>query len=223
MLLTGEADVTLPDLAARGLPTTVTLKPGEFVYYPAWFFHTITARGDEPANYLMLKWFNGQARSEFSILDSQFSREPTLARLGYGKYDTAAYFVVKGSEKLFYTNLLFQSPTDCLQALQCHTSVVLPGGGYGAHIDAHDVAIITLKGRIESMGEQIDPMTVLFFPAGQLHDMRNPGSEPAEYLVFEFHGNHAPPVKRKRRTLWQKLWDRKAWKDKIEEFKSRFS
>lgn len=220
MLLKGEADVTLPDLAAKGLQTVVALKPGEFVYYPAWFFHTITARGDEPANYLMLKWYNGR---ELSILDSRLSIvNPHPTKLEYGKYDTAKHFGGRGSEKLFYTNLLFQGPTDCLFGLQCHTSVVLPGGGYGAHTDAHDVAIITLKGQIESMEERIDPMTVLFFPAGQLHDMHNPGTEPAEYLVFEFHGNHAPPARRKRRTLWQKMWDRKAWKDKITELKSRF-
>jgi hypothetical protein len=103
--------------------------------------------------------------------------------------------------------------------LKCHTSVVLPGGGYAAHADAHDVAIITLKGEIEVLGEKIAPYSVLFFAAGQLHDMKNSGTANAEYLVFEFHGNHPAPVKRKKRSLWEKMQDPKAWRDKIEEIK----
>ncbi len=231
ILLRGETEVTLPDLASKGLSTTVTLKPGEFVYYPAWFYHTITARGDVPANYLMFKWYNRNGEKaegqnggkEFSIPDSQFSKKKDqVHKLEYGKHTVADYYNDKRTEKLFYTSRVFQAPTNCLHALQCHTSVVLPGGGYASHMDAHDVAIVLLKGEIETLNERVGPNSVIFFPAGQLHDMHNPTQENAEYLVFEFHGNHPPPVKRKRKTLWDKMKDPKSWRNKFSEITNRF-
>ena len=33
----------------------------------------------------------------------------------------------------------------------------------------------------------IGPRGIVFFPAGELHGMHNPGLETAHYLVFEFH------------------------------------
>jgi mannose-6-phosphate isomerase-like protein (cupin superfamily) len=58
LLLSGEAELTLPDLEKKGLSASVPIKQGEFVYYPAWFYHTITAKGNMPANYIMFKWYN---------------------------------------------------------------------------------------------------------------------------------------------------------------------
>lgn len=210
ILLSGSADVTLPDLAKEGRETTVRLVPGDFVYYPAWFYHTITATGNTPANYLMLKWYN---RND----------HPETSRLAYGKYAIDDYQPPVNTEKKFAPLKIFQGRTDCLHTLQCHTSSVLPGGGYTMHSDAHDVAILTWRGTIQSVGERIAPMSMVFFPAGEKHDMHNPASEKAEYLVFEFHGNHPPPprAKKKKRPLWQKLRDPQSWIDKYNALKSR--
>ena len=229
MLLRGNAEVTLPDLSARGLPAIVSLQPGEFVYYPAWFYHTITAKGDIPANYLMFKWYNSNGGPFDKLRDRSLSLSKRTVewtsniahKLEYGKYTVSDYFITGNSEKKFSTKLVFQQATDSLNALQCHTSVVLPGGGYASHTDAHDVAIVMLEGQIEVLGEQVRPNSVLFFPAGQSHDMHKPTEEIAKYLVFEFHGNHAPPVKRKRKSLWKKMKDPKSWKNKFSEIKNR--
>jgi hypothetical protein len=140
----------------------------------------------------------------------------------YCKYSVADYFNTSVRQKVYY-HYTFLQATDCLHALQCHTSVLLPGGGYASHTDAHDVAILVMKGYIESLGERVGPMSVLFFPAGHPHDMHNPTNELAEYLVFEFHGNHPPPVKRKKRSLWDKMKDPRAWKDKLAELKNRIT
>jgi mannose-6-phosphate isomerase-like protein (cupin superfamily) len=239
ILLKGDAEVTLPDLAAKGLATAIRLKPGEFVYYPAWFYHTITARGESPANYLMFKWYNkngGMAEQPSPSFGRRRGQKGGTAfakamavedggterKLKYGKYSTADYFNSVSAEKLFFTQHVFQAPTDCLHALQCHTSTILPGGGYEAHSDAHDVAIVVLKGEVETLNTRVGPNSVLFFPAGHLHDMRNPTEQIAEYLVFEFHGNHPPPVKRKRKTLLEKMKDPKSWKNKFSEIRNRF-
>jgi mannose-6-phosphate isomerase-like protein (cupin superfamily) len=215
ILLRGGAEVTLPDLAAQGLETVVQMQPGDFVYYPAWFFHTITAKGDVPANYLMLKWYNVHAKAE--------PLSPAGEMLRYRKYSISDVIKVDTSGKKFIATQIFLQRTDCLHALQCHTSVVQPGGGYASHADAHDVVIITLRGTIACLGEQVGPFSVLFFPAGQSHDMHNPTLETAEYLVFEFHGNHPPPVRRKKRTMWQKMKDPKSWRNKFGELKTRLT
>lgn len=209
LVLAGEADVTLPDLAKEGRETVVPMKPGDFVFYPAWFYHTITARGDQPASYLMFKWFNTPPEEE---------RGDTLQ---YRKCSFSEHLPGDGSEKAFRTQLVYQGMTDCLARLHAHTTVLQPGGGYPAHIDAHDVAIVVMKGEVETLGTRSGPGSVLYFAGGQSHDMHNPGSVPAEYLVFEFHSNHPPAVRRRKRTLWQKALDPKSYVQKFNEIRKK--
>jgi uncharacterized cupin superfamily protein len=214
LLLHGEADVTLPDLRGRGEEPVVSLRPGDFVFYPAWFFHTITARGDGPASYLMLKWYNDP--SEGASKDG-VNRE----KVQYGKYQFSDYLIPTNASIPFRTQLVFEGMTDCLAHLQCHTSMLQPGAGYAVHTDAHDVTIVVVRGEVESMGARLGPNSILVFAAGQPHDMVNPSDNITEYLVFEFHGTHPAPVRRKHRTLWQKMRDPKSWKGKIGELKRR--
>jgi hypothetical protein len=74
--------------------------------------------------------------------------------------------------------------------------VLQPGGGYAAHADPYDVAILVLSGQIETLGATLSRGDVAFCAAGELHGMENPGPDQAIYLVFEFH---APGVVRKTR------------------------
>jgi mannose-6-phosphate isomerase-like protein (cupin superfamily) len=212
ILLSGTAHVTLPDLANMDLDIQVPMKPGDFVFYPAWFYHTITAIGDAPANYLMFKWYNRQSESN----------GVSEGRLSYGKYAVSDFIPTENAPRPLRTQLVFQGSTDCLAHLQCHTSTLQPDAGYPLHTDAHDVAIVVMKGEIESLGIRSRPNSVLFFAAGQPHDMHNPTSETAEYLVFEFHGNHPLPIKRIRKSLWDKMRDPKSWRGKALELKARF-
>ena len=76
--------------------------------------------------------------------------------------------------------------------LHAHTSVVQPGGGYAAHVDAHDVAIVLHSGKVATLGRVLEGPAVIYYSAGESHGLRNVGSEPARYLVFEFHSkDHA--------------------------------
>jgi quercetin dioxygenase-like cupin family protein len=200
LLLDGEVDLLLPDLEPTGGDHRVRLQPGDFVYYPAHFAHSLQAVGESPANYLMFKWFS----------------EPKIDRgeLGY-LFNPSILSTDTEAVTGFKTRLLFEGPTACLRKLQSHASELAPGAGYDAHVDAHDVAIIVYSGEIETQGSRYGPHSVIYFPAGELHGMKNPGTEPANYLVFEFHGSNGalsslrkPPS----RSLLRRLASPKSWK-----------
>jgi quercetin dioxygenase-like cupin family protein len=63
--------------------------------------------------------------------------------------------------------------------------VLAPGAGYDPHRDAHDVAIVTFRGELQTLGSRLCPGSVVYCAAGQEHGMRNVGDVPARYLVFE--------------------------------------
>ncbi|MGH6804554.1 MAG: cupin domain-containing protein, partial [Methyloceanibacter sp.] len=89
------------------------------------------------------------------------------------------------------TRVLFQGPTAYLGKLHAHVTELQPGGGYSAHADKYDVAIILFSGTVETLGKTVGPGGSIYYSAGQLHGMRNVGDNPAKYLVIEFHGERA--------------------------------
>lgn len=173
IMLSGEGDVILPEVSGPNGDHVIRLKPGQFVYYPAGFPHTLQAVSEAPANYLMFKWY---ARPK--SLDSMLS---------FGQFDMMESF--RGEVKSgFITRKLFEGPTGCLKKLHCHTSILTPGAGYSPHADPYDVALIILEGEVETLDRRAHPHDVIFYAAGAPHGIRNPGTVPAKYLVFEFHG-----------------------------------
>ena len=176
LMLDGEADLLLPDLAESGKEHRVRLKPGQFVYYPANFAHTLRTVSKEPANYLMFKWFTKHVKHGTALRYGQFEavdRTPTDD-------------ILEG----FQVRLLFEGPTLCLRKLHAHTTTLTPGAGYDAHVDAHDVAIFVFAGEIETQGATYGPNSLVYFAAGEPHNIHNPKDDIARYLVFEFHGHY---------------------------------
>jgi quercetin dioxygenase-like cupin family protein len=157
LLLAGEAELALPD---RG---TTPLRPGEFVYYPTGFAHTLRTTSTEPATYAMLKWRGEPA--------------PSVEPLPFGHFETAGE-----------SRVLIDGPTRYLRKLQAHVTVLEPGEGYDPHADSYDVAIVVLEGEVETIGGRAAPYDVIFYRAGEPHGMRNAGTAAARYVVFEFHG-----------------------------------
>ena len=175
MLLSGEVDLVVPDAQVLERDDRIRIKPGEFAYYPANFAHTIQTTSHEPANYLMLRWFNSKKTHlaglcRFGVFDSGWAEDP---KDGYA------------------SRLIFQGPTECLQKLRCHVSAVGAGEGYEPHVDRHEVAIIVLEGEVETLGQRVVPHGVILCPAGEPHGMHNPGTKTARYVVFELHGSGA--------------------------------
>jgi hypothetical protein len=56
------------------------------------------------------------------------------------------------------------------------------------------VAIVLLEGEVETDGHRVKAPGVIFYSAGESHDMKNVGSSRAIYVVFEFHGKPAEAV-----------------------------
>ena len=168
IVLNGEVELELPELSSK-----IRLNEGEFVYYPSFFWHTLTAIGEKPANYLMLKWYSSNSNKN---------------EVGYQKCKAIDKMDL-GNESIKY-GVLIDGQTNTLNKLQCHTSILQPGKGYPPHRDSYDVVIIVLEGVIQTLDSRIGPFGVIYYPAGSKHGMFNPSDDIARYIVFEFHSNH---------------------------------
>jgi quercetin dioxygenase-like cupin family protein len=173
MVLDGEAEIVLADDPA-GTNARVELgRPGKIFYYPPHQHHTIRNSASQPVTYLMLKW----RADPLAVLDRL---DTSIFAYGAG--------MLPDEGKNYKTALIFQRPTIYLSKLHAHLTTMLPGAGYEPHIDAYDVAILVLSGKLETLGQVIEPYSLIFYSAGEPHGMKNIGPEPARYLVFEMHG-----------------------------------
>ncbi len=175
IMLSGTAELVLVDAEDVGKERRHTVRRGHFAFYPSGQLHTIHNAGAEPATYLMFKWDGGVHASNGHHLETCV-------------YEAGEQADDASNERAFRTRRVFEGPTRHLPKLHCHVSTLKPGGGYDAHIDAYDVAIVVLNGVIETLDQQCGPNSVIFYAAGEPHGMKNAGSEPAFYIVFEFHG-----------------------------------
>lgn len=173
IMLSGEADLILPQGGDHVRNERMRAGPGDFVYYPSQFPHTLQAVGPQPASYLMFKWTSEATRTgdRLGFLPMRLAW-PDPAHVGRNGY------LGRG---------LFEGPTQYLRKLHCHTSCVVPGGGYPDHVDKHDVAILVWEGECDVLGERVAPGSIVFLAAGEPHGIHNPGTTNALYTVFEFH------------------------------------
>ena len=202
MVLAGEVDLILPDIADATGNVRRRLTPGQFVYYPSNFAHTLETVSMEPANYLMFKWRTDSAES--------------VAPLGFGQF-TAFDPTQQSSVEGFHVRRIFQGQTQHLRKLECHASTMAPGASYAAHVDAYDVAIVVLEGEVETLGQRVGAHGVIFYAAGESHGMSNPGQTTARYVVFEFHGSRStlPNALVKQPSLLAKAADPNAGERKL--------
>jgi uncharacterized cupin superfamily protein len=201
VVLDGEAELVIAlnetELNAR----CEQLSAGSFIYYPAFQFHTIRNATAKPITYLMLKWTGPLLETE-EPFETMISRTEHIRQIG---------------NPPFATHLVFERPTHYLTKLQVHLTELQPDAGYPTHADTHDVAIVVLSGSVKTSGRCVERHGVLYFPAGEMHDMKNPGSTTARYLVFEFHGSLSGEVTAWRsaartRSLWRTSGNRIYWR-----------
>jgi mannose-6-phosphate isomerase-like protein (cupin superfamily) len=172
--LAGEVELEIPDGTDDPSPRIERMGPGSFVYYPRGQHHTIRNCGRSPAAYVMFKW---SART--------LNYPVGLPPLGTTVQHFGAMHAPRSAPP-FHTTRLLEAPTDYLGTLHAHLTVLQAGAGYTPHIDAYDVAIVTLDGTVETLGNRVAPYSVIYYAAGERHGMRNVGPTPARYLVFEF-------------------------------------
>jgi mannose-6-phosphate isomerase-like protein (cupin superfamily) len=186
--LSGDVELVVPSGSSDPTPRVERTAPGSFVFYPSKQHHTIRNPGTASAAYLMFKW------------DAPTTGDDTAA-LGTELVDFAGS-APPDDARAFWSQRLLEGPTRSLTKLHSHLTVLAPGAGYEPHSDAHDVAIVTIEGMVETLGEHVPPQSVVYYGAGALHGLRNVGSRPARYLVFEFHATRAeqlgPPSLRRR-------------------------
>lgn len=196
VVLDGEAELVLPDRPDDPDPPRRRLAAGGFAYYPARRPHTLVNPGDVPVSYLMFKW-RGRLTWQGRTLATRIvdCREALARAPGEG-------FSARGA---------MVGRTGWLGKLKAHVSVVPPGAGYGAHADAHDVAILLFEGAVETLGRTLAAPAMLFHPAGRPHGLTATGERPARYLVFEFHREtkfdwrRIPAgLARRARALWER-------------------
>ena len=177
MLLSGEVELIIQDERVCGYQH-LRLDPGQFVYYPANFAHTLQTKSEQPASYLMFRWQGAAKRKNHP--------------LSFGHFSVSDVLKDSGMDAGFHTRQVFEGPTAYLRKLHCHVSTLSSGAGYSPHADPYDVAIIMLEGEVETLGQRAKPFDVIFYAAGEPHGMRNPAEATAKYIVLEFHGSRMP-------------------------------
>ena len=127
----------------------------------------------------MFKWLSKQVNSdrriETSIVQFPDERQPSFCT---------------GKNGFATTNLL-EGSTQYLRKLHCHRTTLQPGCSYAPHVDAYDVAIVVLRSSVETLSQRVGANGVIFYAAGDAHGMKNVGTLPAIYLVFEFHSGYS--------------------------------
>ncbi|MGE0447096.1 MAG: hypothetical protein AB7P99_17855 [Vicinamibacterales bacterium] len=174
-----------------------TLERGQFAFLPAGMPHTLTAHGAAPASYIAIAW-----------RDRDPTRRSTLA---FTRFDASGDGPLGPKEHPWgVRQRQCDAATRHLAALRSHVSLMSPGAGYEPHADPYDVVIITLDGEVETLGQPVAPRHVIVYPSGSIHGMRNPGTVPARYVVFELHSHritdHLP-----RPSLAARLTDPRRW------------
>lgn len=173
LVLSGQVELIIPKEDLSGGNLRVPLKERAFVYYPAYFAHTIQTVSEQPANYLMFKWASHRKLQKENLF---FKR--------YQMFSNGDHQEIKNG---FQPKLIFEGKTKYLKKLHCHTSTLTTDAGYEPHVDPYDVAIIVLEGEVETLGKRAKAYDVIFYAASELHGMRNPGQQTAKYIIFEFH------------------------------------
>jgi mannose-6-phosphate isomerase-like protein (cupin superfamily) len=171
VVMSGSAELVIANAPRDPNPKILPAPAGSAAYYPPFQHHTIRNVSSEPVRYAMMRW-RSPAISAQQHLRTRFI--PSL----WLQAETSGPFSLR---------VLFKGPSAFLGKLQAHVTRIAPGRGYAAHRDDHDVAIFLIEGEIAVLGKRIVAPAVVFFPAGQLHDMKALGPKEAKYVVWEFH------------------------------------
>lgn len=185
IILDGEAEVMLASDQDDSTPLVYSISRGEFSYYPVTQYHTIRNVSDYPVTYLMLKWSSQVdfwSKFAYQVKD-MFQQKSYLATQFFDSNSIKSPLTNDG----FKTKTLFEGKSRYLSKLHCHQSWLSIAAGYESHADDYDVAIVLMQGCIKVNNKIFTPPAILYFSAGEMHDMFNSGDEVANYLVFEFH------------------------------------
>ncbi len=194
VVLNGEAELVIVD--EKWTERIEEVEAGKFAYYPAHQVHTLRNTGGQPVTYMMFKWVSATSTTNGTLLKTSIYDVDARFSADDGEHEdiSSQRFESDGDDSSgFNPTRIFEGPTRYLHKLQAHFTTLAAGHGYPPHVDAYDVAIVTLSGIVETLGRQVGPNSIIFYAAGEPHGMTNVGDIPARYLVFEFHGTSPGP------------------------------
>ena len=178
IILCGEVE----NIMTQGHPPyrkkTGRLKRGSVVYLSAHHPHTIRSIGPGPAKFIVFKWSGIVHNSKNDILRSFIFDQAEKNRLPTDQFKPG-----------FKMGRLFETPTRYLRNLCASVHDLKMDVGVKPHKHAHDLVLVLMDGRINSMHVDISAPAVIFFPAGTPHWTKNVGQIATSSFVFEFHGD----------------------------------
>ncbi|MEW5975899.1 MAG: hypothetical protein AB1898_08855 [Acidobacteriota bacterium] len=173
--LSGEVDIIRADTADAEKIQVERVGFGYLVYHPSRLPHTIRAVGPGPSGYLVFRWSTAP--------DTAMPREAIAPQ----SFDLRnALDAAPGGLEHLSRSLIFEGPTRHLARLHAHLSFARPGYGSEPHQDPHDVAVLVLRGSVETTTGRVEAPGVIFHPARKTHFLRNVGEGTAQYLAIEF-------------------------------------
>ena len=188
VILDGDAELIIASSDDDIAPRAETVSAGDAAYYPAGQFHTIRCIGAKPVSYFMFRW-NAPMEVKNNCLETSVFKNAKQRVFDQGNAWSVSH--------------VCEGPTDQLANLQLHFSRVQKNGGYKAHRDDYDVAILLLEGSINTLGKTVNAPAILFHPARALHGLTGVSEVPAFYLVVEFHGRYIDSITRSEKLRWQ--------------------
>ena len=111
IMIDGEAELWVSDVADDPAPQIYPVSVGQFAYYPAWKYHTIRNISDRPITYLMFKWVGRNERMDDGLGATVFD----FRRIAPPPISSA-------SRRICYSS----PPTRYLKKLHCHVTQLAP-------------------------------------------------------------------------------------------------
>ncbi len=189
--ISGEAILELGDPSR---PIEVPLKPGTVAYIPPGTSHTLRNDSSEPHAEMTLVW-RGSGPC------------PPLP-LGMFAVDAKDFLVDQEElrDRSRAARVIAAGTTQSLSKLQIHVSEMLPGRFGPMHVDAYDVVFVVLEGQVQTLDQIVSPGQVVFYPAGEPHQLSTAGEQTARCLAVEFHSSYTgKPHQSVRRWITSRL------------------
>ncbi|HEX4947059.1 MAG TPA: cupin domain-containing protein [Blastocatellia bacterium] len=91
----------------------------------------------------------------------------------------------------------FQAPTPTLKDLECHVTTLNPGETpHAPHKHPAEEVLIIREGTVEVLNngeyKRVGPGSVIFQASNQMHTIKNVGTTPATYHVFQWVSEKTP-------------------------------
>lgn len=178
IVVAGEAELVVETSAGSNQFRSIHANQGDFIYYPGNWRHTVTNSGERPVTYLMFKWLTDETQTTKGLQNIFIEGLTRKHRLQVSK------------DSGMGMRILLEGQTHYLRKLHSHRTLISPGRGYATHADAHDVGIVLIQGKVETLGQEVQAPAFVYYAAGEMHGLKNIGEQEADYVVFEFHGKH---------------------------------